>query len=59
MAIVIAIITGAILGIRYITAGIDNKVEVKETLFPYLVSCIVVFGSLGIWKLVIEILKNF
>ena len=55
----VAVVIGAILGIQYMTAGINKKVEVKESLFPYLVSCIVVFGSLGIWKLVVTIMKNF
>ena len=40
------------------TAGIDQKVEVKESLFPYIVSCIVVFGSMGIWKLAVTIMNN-
>ena len=56
VATVIAVIVGAILGIRFMTAGIDEKVKVKESLFPYLISVIVVFGSLGIWKLVVTIM---
>lgn len=55
----VAIIVGAILGIQFMTAGIDKKVQVKESLFPYLISCLVVFGSLGIWKLTVMILSNF
>ncbi len=55
----VAVIVGAMLGIQYMTAGVDKKVEVKESLFPYIVSCIVVFGSLGIWKLVVTILGDF
>lgn len=58
VATVVAIIVGAILGIQFMTAGIDKKVEVKQALFPYLISCIVVFGSLGIWKLVVTIMKQ-
>ena len=54
----VAVIVGAILGIQYMTAGIDKKVEVKESLFPYIVSCIVVFGSMGIWKLVVTVMRN-
>ena len=59
VATAIAVIVGAMLGLKYMTAGIDKKVEVKESLFPYIISCIVVFGSLGIWKLVVTILKDF
>lgn len=58
VATITAIIVGAILGIQYMTAGIDKKVEVKESLFPYFISCIVVFGSLGIWKLVVTIMSQ-
>lgn len=58
IATITAVIVGAILGIQYMTAGIDKKVEVKESLFPYFVSCIVVFGSLGIWKLVVTIMSQ-
>lgn len=59
IATVTAVIVGAILGIQYMTAGIEKKVEVKESLYPYLISCIVAFGSLGIWKLVISIFRSF
>ena len=58
IATAIAVIVGAILGVKYMTAGIDQKVEVKESLFPYIVSCIVVFGSMGIWKLAVTIMNN-
>lgn len=58
VATVVAIVVGAILGVKYMTAGIDEKVKVKESLFPYFISCIVVFGSLGIWKLVVSIMSN-
>lgn len=54
----VAVIVGVILGIKFMTAGIDKKVEVKQSLFPYLVSCVVVFGSMGIWKLVVTILSD-
>lgn len=55
----VAVIVGAILGLQYMTAGINKKVEVKESLFPYLISCIVVFGSFGIWKLIVIIMSSF
>lgn len=55
---VVAVIVGAILGIQFMTAGIDKKVEVKQALFPYIISCVVLFGSFGIWKLVVTIMNN-
>lgn len=53
-----AVIVGAILGVQYMMAGVEKKVQVKESLFPYLISCIVLFGSLGIWKLAVMIMKQ-
>ena len=58
VAIVAAIIIGAILGIKIMSSGIDNKVEVKEALMPYLISCIITFGALGIWKVCILMLGS-
>ncbi len=55
----VAVIVGAILGIQYMMAGVDKKVEVKESLFPYLISCLVVFSSFGIWKLMVTLISNF
>lgn len=54
----IVVIVGAILGIQFMTAGVDKKVEVKQALVPYIVSSIVLFGALGIWKFVIIILNE-
>ena len=53
-----AVIVGAILGIKYMTAGINEKTDVKASLLPYMISCIIVFGSLGIWRLAITIFKS-
>ena len=53
----IAVIIGAILGIQFITGSVEQKVKVKESLMPFVVGCIVVFGAFGIWRLVILLLK--
>ena len=54
----VAVIVGAILGIQFMTAGIDKKVEVKQALYPYIISCVVLFGAYGIWKLVVTIMNE-
>lgn len=54
----VAIIVGAVLGIQFMTAGIDKKIEVKQALFPYFISCVILFGAFGIWKLAVTILKS-
>lgn len=57
-ATVVAVIVGAMLGVKYMSAGISEKVDVKQSLYPYIISCIVVFGSLGIWKLVVTVMSK-
>lgn len=58
IAMTVAIITGLIIGIKFITSSVEGKAEVKKILLPYIISCAVTFGAFGIWKLVIQILNN-
>ena len=58
IGVVLSVVIGAILGIKFMAGTVDEQVKVKETLVPYAVGCIVVFGAFGIWKLVITIGGN-
>lgn len=37
---------------------VGERAEAKKMLIPYAVGCAVVFGSFGIWKLVVTILQS-
>lgn len=50
----VAVIVGAILGITFIMSSAEGKAKVSETLVPYIVGCVVVFGAFGIWKMAID-----
>lgn len=54
----IAVIAGLIIGIKYMIGSVEEKADIKTMLVPYVVGCIVVFGSFGIWKLVIEVMQK-
>ena len=54
---VIAVIVGIILGIKYMMASSEDKAQIKETLIPYVVSCVIMFGAFTIWKIVITIIQ--
>ena len=58
IAMVVAVVTGLIIAIKFMTSSVEGKAEVKKTLVPYVISCAVTFGAFGIWKLVVEILNN-
>lgn len=58
VGVAIAVIIGGIIGIKLMTASVEEKAQVKELLVPYVVGCIVVFGGFAIWKLVVTILEG-
>lgn len=55
VAIVVAVIVAMVLGIQFMAASADEKAKVKEALMPFVVGCIVVFGSFTIWKVAVNI----
>ncbi len=58
IGVVIATIVGAILGIQFITGSVEQKSKIKESLIPYFVGCVVIFGAFGIWKLAVILLGS-
>jgi len=57
ISMIIAVIVGMVLGIKYMLATSEEKAEIKQTLPAYIVSCVVVFGAFSIWKLVINMIQ--
>lgn len=58
IGILLAVIVGMGLGIKFITSGIEGKAEVKQILLPYGIGVVVLFGAFAIWKIVLTILQN-
>ena len=56
IGVVVAAIVGTILGIQFITGSVEQKSKVKESLIPYVIGCVVIFGAFGIWRLVVTVL---
>ena len=56
--IVIAVIWGMFIAIKFITGSVEEKAEVKKTLIPYVAGCVVLFGAFTIWKIVVTILQS-
>ena len=57
IAMVLAIIVGMILGIKFITSSVEGKAEIKQSLTSYIVAVVIMFGAFTIWKLTIELLN--
>lgn len=58
VGVAVAVIVGAIIGIKLMASSIEEKAEAKKLLVPYVVGCAVVFGGFAIWKLVVTILQQ-
>ncbi len=58
IGIVIAVIWGMFIAIKFITGSVEEKAEVKKTLIPYVAGCVVLFGAFTIWKIVVTILQS-
>lgn len=55
IGIVLAIVVGIIIGIKFITTGVEGQAKIKEKLVPYIIGCIVVFGGFGIWRFILNL----
>jgi hypothetical protein len=58
VGIVVAVIIGAVLGIKFMMEGAEGKAEVQNALVPYVIGCIVIFGAFTIWKIVVLVLNG-
>lgn len=59
IAMVVAVIIGMIIGIQFMTSSVEEKAKIKESLVPYVVGCVVVFGAFGIWKIAVNVMSNW
>ncbi len=58
IGMVVAVIVGTVLGIKFMISSVDEKAKIKETLIVYGIGCAVLFGAFTIWKIVMAILGN-
>lgn len=58
VGIIAAVLIGVLLGIKFITAGVEGKAEVQKALIIYVMGCVVVFGAFTIWKIVVTVLNG-
>ncbi len=54
----LTLIIGGFLGIKFMAASAEEKAKIKESMIPYILGCVIIFGAVGIWRLVITILNG-
>lgn len=58
IAIGVTVITGAIMGLNFITQSIEEKAKVKESMFPWIIGIIVSFGAFTIWEVAVNLFQS-
>lgn len=58
IGVVVAVIVGAMIGIKLMASSVDEQAEAKKLVIPYIVGCFILFGGFGIWKIIINILQG-
>ena len=58
IGITVTVVWGLIIAIKLMMSSVEEKAEYKKMLWPYLIGCIVIFGSFAIWKIVIVVMNN-
>ena len=55
---IVAIITGIIIAMKLMADGAEGKAQMKEMLTPYIIGCVLLFGSFGVWSATINIFQG-
>jgi hypothetical protein len=58
LGVVATVMVGGFLGIKFMLASAEDKAKVKESMVPYVIGCIVIYGAFGIWKICIQIFSS-
>lgn len=53
----ISVIAAMLVGIRYMTASVESKAEIKKQAVPFLVGCVLIFATSNLLGIVAKILE--
>ena len=54
----LSVIIAAIIGVQFMISSAEDKAKIKEALIPYVIGCVVVFGSFGFWKIAVTLFNS-
>ena len=58
IAIGFTILSGVILGIKFVTQSIEDKAKIKESMVPWIIGILVSFGAFTIWEIAVNVFQN-
>lgn len=59
VGVCVAVVYSSILGIKFMVGSVEEKAQVKDSLIPFVIGCIVVFSAFAFWKIFVTIGNNF
>ena len=57
IATVVLVVVGLIMGVKYMIAGANDKAQLKQKLIYYVISIVLVYGAVGIFNIIINIMN--
>ena len=58
IGIIVSIVWGGILGVKFMFGSMEDRVDIKKHLLPYVIWVCVIFGSFIIWSVVVGIMQS-
>lgn len=58
IATIVLVVVGLIMGVKYMIAGANEKAQLKQKLIYYVISVVLVYGAVGIFTIVINIMNG-
>ncbi len=56
LGVALAVIIGAMIGIKIMWGSTEEQAKAKEALIPYILGCVVIFGAYAIWRIIITVI---
>ena len=57
VASIVLVVVGLIMGVKYMISGSNEKAQLKQKLIYYVVSIVLVYGAVGIFNLIVNIIN--
>lgn len=58
VAILVLLVVGLIIGVKYMISATDQKAKMKERLVWYVVAAVLVFGAVEIYNIVVKVVNS-
>lgn len=58
IGLLVIFISTVVLGIKYMMVNPNERSQIKQATTPYIIGVVIIFGSVTIWKFIIDLLEG-